>query len=79
MKIVITGLQPDFDLDALRERMTHFGPVIDVRAVREGNPDQPWAIVEMAVDAGRANEVARRIDGTYHIDRFIRARVMTHG
>jgi hypothetical protein len=76
MKILLTGLQPDFDVAALRERMTHFGPVLDVQAVRDGDPEHPWAIVEMALGAGEANEVARRIDGIYHVDRFIHARVM---
>ncbi len=79
MKIVLSGLQPDFSIDALRERMTHFGPVLDVQPVREGNPDQPWAIVEMDLGVAQATEVARRIDGTFFIDRFIRARVLVHG
>lgn len=29
MKILLSGLQPDFDRLALRERMARFGPVID--------------------------------------------------
>lgn len=76
MKILLTGLQPDVDLAALRERMAHFGPVVDIQAVRDGDPQQPWAIVEMALGVAEATEVARRIDGIYHIDRVIRARVM---
>ena len=76
MKILLTGLQPDFDAVALRERMAQFGPEVDVPAVRDGDPQQPWAIVEMALGV---TEVARRIDGIHHVDRFIRARVMLHG
>lgn len=79
MKIILSGLQPGFDVDALRERMSHFGPVIDIRVPDDGNPDEPWAIVEMNLGVGEAHEVARRIDGLYHVDRFIRARVMLHG
>lgn len=79
MKILLTGLQPDFDPLALRERMAQFGPVVDVQTVRDGDPQQPWAVVEMALGVAEATEVARRIDGIHHVDRFIRARVMLHG
>jgi hypothetical protein len=79
MKILLTGLQPDFDLVALRERMCHFGPVVDIQVVRDGDPQQPWAVVEMALGVAEATEVARRIDGIHYVDRFIRARVMLHG
>ncbi len=79
MKIVLSGLQRDFDLETLRDRMTRFGPVVDIQAVRDGDPEHPWAVVEMAIDAAEATEIARRIDGIYYIDRFIRARVMLHG
>lgn len=78
MKILLTGLQRDFDPDALRDRMTKFGRVVGVQAVRDGDPEQPWAIVDMALDVASATEVARRIDGIYYIDRFIHARVMLH-
>lgn len=79
MKILLTGLQRDFDPQALQERMSHFGHVVGVQPVLEGDPEHPWAIVEMALSVAEATEVARRIDGIYYIDRFIRARVMTHG
>jgi hypothetical protein len=72
-------LQRDFDLENLRVRMSKFGPVVDIQSVRDGDPDQPWAIVDKALGVAEATEVARRIDGIHHIDRFIQARVMLHG
>jgi len=78
MKILLTGLQRDFDVDDLRGRMSRFGHVIDIQVVRDGDPEQPWALVEMALNVAVGTEVARRIDGIYHIDRFIHARVMLH-
>lgn len=78
MKILISGLQADFSPERLSERMAHFGPVLGVEVVRDGDPDKPWALVEMDLDASAATEVARRIDGIYFIDRFIHARVMLH-
>lgn len=78
MKIVLSGLQWDFDLDGLRERMSKFGTVHDIQVVSEGDPDSPWAIVDMSLGVAEATEVARRIDGIYYKDRFVRARVMVH-
>ena len=79
MKIVISGLQPDVDPELLRERMEHFGPVVSLEIIRDGNPDQPWALLEMALAAGEMSEVARRINGIFHIDRKIEAHVVNRG
>ncbi len=76
MKILLTGMQPGFGLETLKRRMAQFGPVTEVQAVDDGDPEQPWAIVDMAVGTAEATDIARRIDGIYHVDRFIRARVM---
>lgn len=78
MKIMLSGLHADFDVDTLKERMNHFGPVTGVQVITEGDPDKPWVLVELAVDAARATEVARRIDGIFFRDRFLRALVMHH-
>ena len=78
MKILLSGLQRDFDVETLRDRMSKFGHVIDIQVVRDGDPEQPWAVVEMALNVAEGTEVARRIDGIYHIDRFIHARVIVH-
>jgi hypothetical protein len=78
MKIMLSGLHADFDVDTLKERLNHFGPVTGVQVITEGDPDKPWVLVELAVDAARATEVARRIDGIYFRDRFLRALVMHH-
>lgn len=78
MKILLSGLRPETDIDALRERMSHFGPVTGIEVVREGDPAQPWFLVEMAIAPGEATEIARRIDGIYYKEQFIHARVMLH-
>ena len=78
MKILLSGLHPDFDPEELKHRMSHFGPVVDMQTVTEGDPDKPWVLVEMAVDPAQATELSRRIDGIYYRDRFIHARVMLH-
>lgn len=78
MKLILSGLSPETDLDRLRERMTHFGPVLGIDLIREGDPDRPWFIVDMDIPPDVATEVARRIDGIFFHDRFIHAQVMLH-
>lgn len=76
-KILLTGLQADFDPEKLKERMAQFGPVVRVEKKSEGDPEKPWAIVEMDLDFIQAEQVAQRIDGIFYIDRFIGAHVMS--
>lgn len=76
MKILLSGLHREADVERLRERMSHFGPVLDIRPVTEGDPDRPWFVIELAVSAGEATEIARRIDGIYFNERILHAWVM---
>lgn len=76
MKLILSGLGPETDLDRLTERMGHFGPVRGIAPIYEGDPERPWFIVDMDLPAGPATEVARRIDGIYFHGRFLHASVM---
>lgn len=76
MKLIVSGLGPETDLDTLRERMGHFGPVLGIEPIYEGDPERPWFIVELDLPPGAATAVARRIDGIYFNDRFVHASVM---
>jgi hypothetical protein len=62
MKLLLSGLGADTDLDTLQERMRHFGPVLDILVVREGDPERPWFVVDMDITPDIATEVARRIE-----------------
>ena len=77
-KILLTGLPAAVDTELLKERMAHFGPVIQITKIDEGDPDRPWVVVEMDLDLIEAQEAARRIDGIYYLDRFIGAHVLTY-
>lgn len=76
MKLILSGLGPGTDLAQLRERMRRFGPVLDVEAILEGDPDRPWFIVDLDIPPSAATAVARRIDGIYFHGRFLHASVM---
>lgn len=76
-KILITGLQAGFDPENLKERMSHFGPVVRVDKHSDADPEQPWAIVEMDVGLIQAQQIAERINGIFYVDRFIKAHVVS--
>jgi len=76
MKLILSGLSPETDLERLSERMGHFGPVLGIEPIYEGDPERPWFIVELDLPPGAATEVARRIDGIYFNDRFVHASVL---
>lgn len=77
-KILLTGLPANVDFDRLKERLAAFGPVVHINLIADGDPDQPWFIIEMELDLAAAQAVAQRIDGIYYNDRFIGAHVITH-
>ncbi len=77
-KILLSGLPATVDPDRLKERLKPFGPVVRISKITDGDPAQPWVIVEMDLDLVAAQTVAQRIDGIYYIDRFIGAHVMSH-
>ena len=76
MKLILSGLGPETDLERLTERMGHFGPVLGVEVILEGDPDRPWFIVDLDIPPSAATAVARRIDGIYFHGRFLHASVM---
>lgn len=78
MKLILLGLPPETTLQQLGDRMSRFGPVHVVDVVREGDPAQPWFIVDMCITPDTATEIARRIEGAYFKGRFVRAWVMLH-
>lgn len=75
MKIFINGLPETADAARLKERMSQFGPVLDVHALREGMGNNPIWVVDMDVDAGTATQIALRIDNIWFQGRFIHAHV----
>ncbi len=76
MKLILSGLSPQTDLESLRDRMSHFGPVLGIEPVREGDPERPWFIVDLDLPTSAATAVARRIDGIYFHGQFVHASVM---
>ena len=41
MKLILSGVHADTDADQLNKRLGHFGPVIDIAALRSGGTDSP--------------------------------------
>jgi len=78
MKIFLTGLPDEVDLEALKARMSEFGPVRDIHVLKEGMGDNPIWVVEMNVGLGTATRIAQKIDHIWYQGKFIHARVPTY-
>lgn len=75
MKIFLTGLPDEVNLDALKARLSEFGPVRDIHVLKEGMGADPIWVVEMNVDPGTATRIALKIDHIWFQGKFIHARV----
>ena len=62
MKFLLSGLPGDAEESSVAEAMAKLGPVTQVTLVREGDPDSPWAIVEMEVTHERALAIKEQVN-----------------
>ena len=77
-KIMLTGLAPDVDEAAIRQSLERVGPVLSVTVFRDGNPDQPWVVVEMDISDAEAYRITSRVTDFWHDGRIINARLLLH-
>lgn len=77
-KILLTGLNPDVTAEKLGEALSHFGEVVDVEIVRDGDPDTPIAIVQMNINDQQAYNITTRITDIWHAGQRVNARLILH-
>lgn len=78
--IMLSGLSPAVSEDGLRAALEkNFGAVAKIEIVRDGNPDQPLALVYMDIDDEAAFALQQRLSDIWHDGRRINARLMLHG
>jgi hypothetical protein len=65
MKLLIRGLPPDVTEEMLREKVSPYAPVKSVELVRDGDPNQPWAWLDLDVDLIGALGLVRKFDRQY--------------
>ncbi len=65
MNVLIRGLRAGVDAATLRRALAAYVPVRGVQLLSEGDPDHPWALVDIAADAFTVWKLVARLDGRY--------------
>lgn len=66
MQIILTGLHGDASEQSVEQGLARFFEVRNVRLVREGEPDSPWAVVSVADHYGKVWDTCNRLRGIFH-------------
>lgn len=66
MQIILTGLHGDVNEESVQRGMALYFHVIHVRLVRDGEPDNPWAVIEVANHYGEVWDKCNRLRGIFH-------------
>lgn len=66
MQIILTGLHGDASEQSVELGLALYFQVIQVRLVRDGEPDNPWALVEVANHYGEVWDKCNRLRGIFH-------------
>lgn len=65
MKVLIRGLKAGLDAATLRKALAAYADIRDVEMVRSGDPERPWAWVDIAAGAMTVWKLVARLDGRY--------------
>jgi RNA recognition motif-containing protein len=79
VRILIGNLPVDVTEEELAESLRKVAPVGRVTLVREGDADDPLAVIEIALSREDADALARRIDGLIHEGKPLTAWVALRG
>jgi hypothetical protein len=78
MQVLIRGLHRDVTADMLREKLKIYAPVNSIDIMREGDPDHPWAWVDLDIDAFTAWRLLRQLDKQYFAGSIMRWYIPAH-
>ncbi|KAF7963914.1 molybdenum cofactor biosynthesis protein MoaA [Cupriavidus sp. UYMMa02A] len=65
MKVLVRGLRPGVDAATLCAALRPYADVRAVELVRDGDPERPWAWVDIAAGALTVWKLVARLDGRY--------------
>ena len=78
MKVLIRGLHRDVTEQMLRDKLATYAPVTSVELMREGDPNHPWAWVDLDIDAFTAWRLLRQLDRQYFAGSMMRWYIPAH-
>jgi hypothetical protein len=77
-KILISGLGSKATEDSIRSWLGHFGPVVLVDIIRDGDADNPVVLVELAIGDEAAANLVSRLSDYWHEGKLVNARLLHH-
>lgn len=77
-KFLIMGLGADSSEESIRSLLSRFGPVERVEIIRDGNPDDPIALVKMSIGDGAAGYLVSQLSDYWHEGKLVSARLLHH-
>lgn len=77
-KFLIMGLGADSTEESIRTWLGHFGPVLRVDIIRDGDAADPVAFLEMEIDDEAAGHLVSRLSDYWHEGKLVNARLLHH-
>ena len=77
-KFLITGLGTAANEDSIRSWLGHFGPVVLVDIIRDGDAADPITFVEMEISDAAAAHLVSRLSDYWHDGKLVNARLLHH-
>jgi hypothetical protein len=76
--ILISGLGAGSTEEGIRSWLGHFGPVVRVNIIRDGDATDPVALVEMEIGSEAAANLVSRLSEYWHEGKLVNARLLIH-
>ena len=78
MKVILSGMHSDACEAAIIESFAPFFHIRQVEMIREGSPDNPWAVLHIADSYERAWEACNTLRGVFHRGKRLHVYIPLH-
>ena len=78
MQVILTGLHGDASEASVEEGLTRFFQVKRVEMVRQGEDDNPWAVIEVADSYEHVWNVCNQLRGVFHRGKALHLYIPLH-
>ncbi|MYM67347.1 RNA-binding protein [Pseudoduganella sp. FT55W] len=78
MQVILTGLHEDASETSVEEELTRFFQVKQVEMIRQGEADNPWAVIEVADSYEHVWNVCNQLRGVFHRGKAIHLYIPLH-
>jgi hypothetical protein len=75
-KFLIKGTSADSTEESIGTWLSRFGPIKRVEIIRDGNPDDPVALLEMNIGDGAAGYLLSHLTDYWHEGKLITAQLL---